>query len=82
MEDTKTMAKRMMGTTEMWDVPEIAHSMNVQMETVRRYIRTGKLPAIRFGYHWWVSVDALNRLAQGEYIGAPEPDVSAEKPEG
>lgn len=50
------------------DALEIARNLKVHPETVRRLIREGKLPAIKFGNKWIIEKDQLSAFAQG-YIG-------------
>ena len=44
---------------EELSVPQVATYLKVNEETVRRNIRSKRLPAIRHGTQWFVSRDAL-----------------------
>ena len=44
---------------EELSVPEVAVYLKVNEETVRRNIRSKRLPAIRHGTQWFVSRDSL-----------------------
>ena len=45
------------------DVIEVGGRLNVHPESVRRLIRQGKLPAIKFGNKWLVDKDTLEQFA-------------------
>ena len=45
------------------DVIEVGSRLNVHPESVRRLIRQGKLPAIKFGNKWLVDKDTLEQFA-------------------
>jgi len=38
---------------------EVAEMLKIQTETIRRYLRTGKLKGAKFGKHWRVSEKQL-----------------------
>ena len=44
-------------------VKEIADRLNIHPESVRRLIRQGKLPAIKFGNKWLVEKATLEQYA-------------------
>ncbi len=44
-------------------VNEVATRLNIHPESVRRLIRQGKLPAIKFGNKWLVEKGALEQFA-------------------
>jgi excisionase family DNA binding protein len=44
-------------------VTEVSKRLNVHPESVRRLIRQGKLPAIKFGNKWLVEKDILEQFA-------------------
>lgn len=52
------------------DVIEAAGALKVHPETVKRLIREGKLPALKFGNKWLIERDKLNFFA-GTYTGRP-----------
>ncbi len=58
--------RKTLGKVEVWDLAEVAGEMEVNVETVREYVRAGKLPARKFGIKYWVTVDDLSRWARGE----------------
>ena len=44
-------------------VNDVAKRLNVHPESVRRLIRQGKLPAIKFGNKWLVETSTLEQFA-------------------
>ena len=60
------MPVKRMGDTTVWDLTEVAVHMDVTIETVRQYVREGKLPAQKFGKKYWVTAEDLGRWARGE----------------
>ncbi len=44
-------------------VDEVAERLHIHPESVRRLIRQGKLPAIKFGNKWLVEKSALEQFA-------------------
>ena len=44
-------------------VDEVARRLSIHPESVRRLIRQGKLPAIKFGNKWLVEKGALEQFA-------------------
>ncbi|MFN2222042.1 MAG: helix-turn-helix domain-containing protein [Chloroflexota bacterium] len=51
-------------------VNEVAERLHIHPESVRRLIRQGKLPAIKFGNKWLVEKSALEQFA-GHYDPRP-----------
>ena len=51
-------------------VSEVADRLNIHPESVRRLIRQGKLPAIKFGNKWLVEKSSLEQFA-GYYDPRP-----------
>jgi excisionase family DNA binding protein len=45
-------------------VEEISDRLNIHPESVRRLIRQGKLPAIKFGNKWLVEKSTLEQYAR------------------
>ena len=45
------------------DVVEAGRRLNIHPESVRRLIRQGKLPAIRFSNKWLIERDILEQFA-------------------
>ncbi|MCL4803209.1 MAG: helix-turn-helix domain-containing protein [Anaerolineae bacterium] len=52
------------------DVDQVGRRLNIHPESVRRLIRDGKLPAIKFGNKWLVERSVLEQFASG-YDGRP-----------
>lgn len=52
------------------DVNEVSRRLGIHPESVRRLIRDGKLPAIKFGNKWLVEKTFLDQFASG-YDGRP-----------
>lgn len=50
------------GMSDLLTVPEIAVRLRVCRETVRRYLRDGRLDGVRIGRAWLVSSESLARL--------------------
>ena len=48
--------------TEFMTVAEVAETLRVNQETVRRWIRSGALPATRLGRDYRISVAALETM--------------------
>ena len=44
-------------------VEDVAHRLNIHPESVRRLIRQGKLPAIKFGNKWLVDRSMLEQFS-------------------
>ena len=51
-------------------VDEVAERLRIHPESVRRLIRQGKLPAIKFGNKWLVEKSSLEQFA-GHYDPRP-----------
>lgn len=45
------------------DVLEVSKRLNIHPESVRRLVRQGKLPAIKFGNKWLVERSTLEQYA-------------------
>lgn len=52
------------------DVNQVSKRLAIHPESVRRLIRDGKLPAIKFGNKWLVEKSLLEQFASS-YIGRP-----------
>lgn len=52
------------------DVNQVSKRLGIHPESVRRLIRDGKLPAIKFGNKWLVEKSLLEQFASS-YIGRP-----------
>ena len=55
---------RKIGSTVLWDVNEVAKHLNTHAETVKNYIRQGKLKAKKFGRSYLITEEAIR-----EYFG-------------
>lgn len=53
------------GEIELLKVEDISQALNVSMETIRRYVRTGKLKAQKIGRRYYVSKDNFKAFANG-----------------
>lgn len=53
------------GELELFKAEDIAKELRVNLETVRRYIRRGKLKAQKIGRRYYVSKDNLKAFANG-----------------
>ena len=53
------------GEIELLKVEDISQALNVSMETIRRYVRTGKLKAQKIGRRYYVSKDSFRAFADG-----------------
>jgi len=60
-----TTVKLFSGELELFKVEDIAKELDVNMETIRRYIRQGKLKAQKIGRRYYVSKDNLKAFANG-----------------
>lgn len=59
------MAEKMVGDMKLYDVIGIAELMQVSEETVRTYIRAGKLPASKFGGRFWIKEESIQAWMDG-----------------
>ena len=58
--------KRLLGgEIQLYDIEHIAKEFGVCLETVRRYIRKGRLRGQKIGPRYYVSRDALRDFANG-----------------
>ena len=53
------------GEIELLKVEDIAKTLDVSLETIRRYVRTGKLQAQKIGRRYYVSKDSFRAFANG-----------------
>jgi excisionase family DNA binding protein len=58
----------------MLTVPEAARRANRNPETIRRWIRAGKLPARKIGTQHVIEEDALDAVLDDEHEMLPLPD--------
>ncbi|MGV9304012.1 helix-turn-helix domain-containing protein [Nonomuraea sp. NPDC003727] len=55
---------------ELYSVEQVAHRLGLHVRTVRAYIRTGRLKAVRIGKQYRIARADLEAL-----IGRPQPDL-------
>lgn len=60
-----TTIKLLGGEIELLKVEDLAKVLGCNMETIRRYIRQGKLKAQKIGRRYYVSKDNLKAFANG-----------------
>ncbi len=60
-----TAIKLFSGELELFKVEDIAKELGCNMETIRRYIRQGKIKAQKIGRRYYVSKDNLKAFANG-----------------
>ena len=53
------------GEIELLKVEDIANTLDVSLETIRRYMRTGKLKAQKIGRRYYVSKDSFKDFVNG-----------------
>ena len=53
---------------DLMDVDEIAAALRRDVGSVRRMIRTGKLPAVKIGGRWYIRRDVFDALTRGELV--------------
>lgn len=59
-------------------VPEVAELFGVHIETVREWLRSGRLPGVHVGRRWFVRRDDVDRMfAKGGYFGKSYKEVGA-----
>jgi excisionase family DNA binding protein len=51
--------------TEVLDVGDIAEIFKCSREKIKRMARRGELPAFKFGKHWYLRKDDLERFLSG-----------------
>lgn len=61
-----TSVKLFSGEVELLKVEDIAKTLNVNLETIRRYIRQGKLKAQKIGRRYYVSKSNIIAFCNGE----------------
>jgi len=53
------------GDIELLKVEDIAKTLDVSLETIRRYVRAGKLKAQKIGKRYYVSKDNFKSFVNG-----------------
>lgn len=61
-----TSVKMFSGEVELLKVEDIAKTLDVNLETIRRYIRQGKLKAQKIGRRYYVSKVNIITFVNGE----------------
>jgi excisionase family DNA binding protein len=51
---------------ELFTPQEVAQKLKIDMSTVYRWIREGRLKAVKIGHFWRVSESELSRLLKGD----------------
>ncbi len=51
---------------ELLTPQEVAQKLKIDMSTVYRWIREGRLKAVKIGHFWRISESELNRLLKGD----------------
>ena len=51
---------------ELFTPQEVAQKLKIDMSTVYRWIREGRLKAVKMGHFWRISESELNRLLKGD----------------
>ncbi len=64
------------GDLRLFDVEELASMLHVHEVTIRKLLRSGKLPGRKFAKKWYVSEEALQA-----YFREPEPLDDSEQEE-
>jgi len=60
-----TTIKLLGGEIELLKAEDLAKALDCNLETVRRYIRSGKIKAQKIGRRYYVSRDNLKAFANG-----------------
>mgnify|MGYP001615479343 CR=1 FL=1 len=60
------------GSIALHRIQEIADKLDTHPETVRLYIRQGKLEATKFGKNYWITDEALKKYFYGEMVKTNE----------
>jgi len=56
------------GGVRVFDVREVAKKFRVSVPTIRRYVKSGRLPGQRMGVKWYISEAGLNEFFLRGYI--------------
>jgi excisionase family DNA binding protein len=68
------------GSVTLYDVEELSERLHVHEVTVRKLLRTGKLPGRKLAKRWYVSEQALQEFfRQPEPAGEHEEEETAER---
>jgi len=50
---------RQVGDLKLYDIKELAEQLGVAQDTIRNYLKAGRLAGQKLGTRWYVSEDAL-----------------------
>jgi excisionase family DNA binding protein len=67
-----------LGNIRVFDIKEVSKTFKVSVGTIRRYVRSGKLPGQRVGTKWYISEAGLNEFFLKGYVKP----AKAKKPSG
>ena len=67
------------GLVTLYDVTEVAELLNLSRYTIHRYIRKGRLPAVKSGGHWLVSDTALFDFLHGKTVKQADTEAKSHK---
>ncbi|MDQ7827269.1 MAG: helix-turn-helix domain-containing protein [Candidatus Eremiobacteraeota bacterium] len=73
---------RQIGALTLYEVEELVEALDVTKETVRAYLKTGRLKGEKFGKRWFVSEESLrdffnpaqDQMLARAFMSAPEDD--------
>jgi excisionase family DNA binding protein len=57
----------MIGEVRIFELRDVAARLGISMNTLRRYVRTGRLTAQKVGVKWMVSEDAIREFFLSPY---------------
>ena len=67
------------GGVRVFEVREVAKAFKVSIATIRRYVRSGRLPGQRVGTKWYISEAGLNEFFLKGYIKPAKPKKAGAK---
>ncbi|MBA7649674.1 hypothetical protein ES703_57472 [subsurface metagenome] len=65
----------------LFDLKEISQKFGLSNDSIRSYIKEGKLKGRKFGVKWYVSARALDEYFSAPFEGAPQPHQKPAKKE-
>ena len=65
----------------LFDLKEISQKFGLSNDSIRSYIKEGKLKGRKFGVKWYVSARALEEYFSAPFAGAPQPHQKTAKKE-
>lgn len=78
--DVRSLEKGTQAQPDILSVDEAAEELNVHSQTVRNYVRNGKLPAYRLGGERYIRILRRDLLALLERVPTEAPEDTKEKP--